>query len=439
MKATLLLCLLLLFGQQIEAQTQKKVAVILYNLSDRQLTFTADQARATVFTDPNSVRAYYLESSWNQIEISGDVFGIYTLSVASSVCGANGASEIATLAAAAGYIQGNYFATVYLFPQSACNYSGASFGPAIYINSDYLSVHNIGHEIGHSLGIAHANSFICRDGSGIQVSLSNNCSTDVYGDSVGGIMGGATNQLNNYNRGTLGLLSPLNTQTVTATGDYVLTPIEYQTGVSSLRIPTVQGSYYYLEFRQPAGVFDASIPANGITIRKGDDYSGAETFLIYSLSDISTWGSEVWPVGQTFADPSYGISVTTSSISPSGATVHVAFDPAACVLQTPSMSITPSNQSGQANSTLTYTVTVTNRNIAACPAQTYAVMPKLPSRWWQTPGSYTVTLGYGASDTRALAVTSPGNANRGCYTVTEKANLNQKIYSERNAVYSVVQ
>src|SRR2546426_6486344 len=171
MKATLLLCLLLLFGQQIEAQTQKKVAVILYNLSDRQLTFTADQARATVFTDPNSVRAYYLESSWNQIEISGDVFGIYTLSVASSVCGANGASEIATLAAAAGYIQGNYFATVYLFPQSACNYSGASFGPAIYINSDYLSVHNIGHEIGHSLGIAHANSFICRDGSGIQVSL----------------------------------------------------------------------------------------------------------------------------------------------------------------------------------------------------------------------------------------------------------------------------
>src|SRR6266481_9418367 len=104
----LLMILSLLFAFTVNAQTtQKKVAVILYNLSDRQLTFTTDQARATVFTDPNSVRAYYLESSWNQLDISGDVFGIYTVSIASSVCGANGASEAATLAAAAGYIQSN--------------------------------------------------------------------------------------------------------------------------------------------------------------------------------------------------------------------------------------------------------------------------------------------------------------------------------------------
>ena len=440
MKTTLLLGCLLVFSQQIEAQTQKKVAVILYNLSDRQLTFTTDQARATVFTDPNSVRAYYLESSWNQLDISGDVFGIYTVSIASSVCGANGASEAATLAAAAGYIQSNYFATIYLFPESACNYFAASFGSIIYVNSDILDMHNTGHELGHSLHMSHANSLICHDANGVQVPFSNNCTTNLYGDTAGGIMGAGINQLNNYNRGTLGLLSPFNTQTVTASGDYVLTPIEYQGGVSSLRIPTVQGGYYYFEFRQPSGVFDNYQPGDfrtqGISIRKGNDYIGSETFAIYSMSGFAA--NLIWPVGQTFTDPTYGISVTTTSISPEGATVHVAFDPAACVLQTPSMSITPSNQSAQAKSTLTYTVTVTNRNLAACPAQTYIVVPKLPSRWSQAPGSYTVTLGYGASDTRGLAITSPLSAKLGSYTVSEKANLSQKIYSQRNAVYSVI-
>jgi len=387
MKTTLLLCCLLVFSQQIEAQTQKKVAVILFSLSDRQLTFTTDQARATVFTDPRSVRAYYLESSWNQLDISGDVFGIYTASIASSVCGANGAVEAATLAAADGYIQSNYFATIYLFPESACNYFGASFGPLIYINSDVLDMHNIGHELGHSLHMSHANSLICHDANGKQVPYSNNCATNIYGDTAGGLMGAGINQLNSYNRGTLGLLSPYNTQTVTASGDYVLTPVEYQGGVSSLRIPTVQGAYYYLEFRQSSGGFDNYQPGDfrtqGISIRKGNEYVGSETFAVYSMSGFGA--NLIWPVGQTFTDPTYGISVTTTSISPQGATVQVAFDPAACVLQTPSISITPSNQSAQAKSTLSYTVTVTNRNLAACPAQTYVVVPKLPSRWSQSP------------------------------------------------------
>src|SRR5207244_9842922 len=100
-------------------------------------------------------------------------------------------------------------------------------------------------------------------------------------------------------------------------------------------------------------------------------------------------------VGKTFTDSDYGISVTTLSVSSAGTIVHIAFNPAACVLQSPSISITPSTQSGHPKSTLTYTITVANRNIAACPAQSYVVSPKLPSQWSQTPGSYTVTLGYG--------------------------------------------
>jgi hypothetical protein len=153
---------------------------------------------------------------------------------------------------------------------------------------------------------------------------------------------------------------------------------------------------------------------------------------------MSSFGALIWPVGQTFTDPTYGISLTTTSVSQAGAIVHVNFDPSVCVPQAPALSISPSSQSASASSTLNYTVTVTNNNLAACPAQTYAVTSKLPSRWTQTPSSYTVVLGYGASDTRTVSITSPVNAKPGSYTVSVKASLSQKVYLQRNALYSVI-
>jgi hypothetical protein len=144
-------------------------------------------------------------------------------------------------------------------------------------------------------------------------------------------------------------------------------------------------------------------------------------------------------VGQTFTDAPNGISITTVSVSPAGALVHIAFDATACKPQPPSISVTPYSQSGKAGSTLGYSITVTNKNMVACPAQTYLVVPNLPSRWAQAPASYTVTLGYGASDTRTVAITSPGNAKPGVYNPSEKVNLSQKVYSKGVAVYTVIQ
>ena len=239
-------------------------------------------------------------------------------------------------------------------------------------------------------------------------------------------MGGGQNQLNNINREFLGFLSPSAIQTVIANGDYLLTPIEYNgMGVSALRIP-LSFNYYYIEFQQPAGVFDPERVRDLVSIRQG--YGGSETFLVGAPA-----------VGQIFTDSPNGISVATISVSPTGALMHIAFDPAACKLQPPSISITPAVQSGKAGSSLAYTVTVTNKSMVACPAQTYAVMPNLPSRWTQGPSSYSVTLGYGASDTRTVSITSPGNAKPGDYQPSEKINLSQKLYSKRSAVYSVIQ
>jgi hypothetical protein len=245
-----------------------------------------------------------------------------------------------------------------------------------------------------------------------------------------------------------------NVQIVTTSGDYIIGPYAAPASdVRYLKIPRDTGSYWYLEFRQNYGFdqFGTGAPVtNGVSIRLAPDPTYGSVGPASALIDTTPGSLDTTndstadvrdaalTVGNTFTDPAYGISVTTLSVSSAGAIVHVAFDPAACVLQTPSISISPSNQSGRAKSTLTYIVTITNRNIAACPAQTFVVMPKLPSRWSQTPGSFTVTLGHGASDTRAVAVTSPGTAKLGSYTVSQKANLSQKLYSQRDAVYSVI-
>ena len=495
MKTTLLLCCLLVFSQQIQAQTQKKVAVILINFENYPTTFnlTPDDARSDVFTrnDPygygqNSVNAYYQEESYGKLSLTGalrpdgDVFGWYTIpnsvfSYPSTTCRSVAPAAAETMAQADGFVRSNYDDIIYVFPSGSCGGGNAGYASSpgiVYINlglnganRGFLTAALVGHELGHAFSLHHAHAIRCTDlKTGALVPISNSCQ-DInpgYGDSYGDIFDimatGGAHQMNAYEKesqNTGSWFDPANVQTVTTSGYYTIGPYELPASdVKYLKIPRDTGSYWYLEFRQNYGFdqFGTDAPVTkGVSIRLAPDPTYGSVGPASALID-TTPGSrdttndstaDVWDgalaVGNTFTDPDYGISVTTLSVSSAGATVNVSFDPAACVLRSPSISITPSNQSAQAKSTLTYTVTVTNRNIIACPAQAYVVVPKLPSRWSQTPGSYTVTLGYGASDTRAVAITSSGNAKLGIYTVSEKANLSQKIYSQRDAVYSVTQ
>src|SRR5207302_1308460 len=77
--------------------------------------------------------------------------------------------------------------------------------------------------------------------------------------------------------------------------------------------------------------------------------------------------------GRTFTDPEYGISITTQSADATGATVQVTIpSSASCVRQTPTVTlVSPSSQSAAAGQSLTYSVTVTNNDSAACPAQQF--------------------------------------------------------------------
>ncbi|MEX1255687.1 MAG: flexitail domain-containing putative surface protein [Dehalococcoidia bacterium] len=330
---------------------QRKVIALLVNFQNNtSQPFTVDQARSVIFTNPDSVNAYYSEQSAGLVSLTGklrpdgDVVGWYTIPSNNNPCDFLTWGEQASAAAtAAGVNLDSYDHYVYVWPTTgACGFGGAAFTPGSisYINES-PSVPVVGHELGHNLGLAHASSLRCVDGGGQPVPLSENCTVGEYGDWFS-IMGmGFPRHSHNWHKTQLGFLPLQNTVTVpSGTHSYTLAaseqPIAGATQV--LRIPRsvspTEGviDYYYLDLRQPFGTyfdaFLASDPAvNGVAIRIAWDYEAiARSFLLDMHPETVLTNDAPLAAGASFSDATTGISVITLGVSPSGASVDVVVD-----------------------------------------------------------------------------------------------------------------
>jgi len=94
---------------------------------------------------------------------------------------------------------------------------------------------------------------------------------------------------------------------------------------------------------------------------------------------------------------------------------------AACTRSNPTVSLTPSSQSGNPGQTLTYTATVTNNDSSACGASTFNLTYSCPSGWTCSLSSSSQTISPGSSASVTLSVTSPTTATAGGYTVSVTA------------------
>jgi hypothetical protein len=318
----------------------KRVAVVLINFSnDTSQPYSPAYAAGIAFTNSNSVAAYYADSSWGQILLSGDVYGWYTLPDSDTTCSvdswASSANEAAT---AAGVNLSAYTNIVYAFPlASSCAWNGWADLPGArsWLNGPSgMTLQGMAHELGHNFGLNHASSLVCTE-NGMKVALSAdsaNCTIGDYGDPFS-VMGSAKHySQTNFARGSLGLLSSANTQNVTSPGDYMLRPIESYNPADPqvLRIARTASTYFTLEFRQPSPIFDtfASTDAatTGISVRIAPSYGTARSQLVDTTpgSSMSFFDAPL-TVGKTLLDPLSGISITTVDISLFGATVRIAF------------------------------------------------------------------------------------------------------------------
>ena len=319
-------------GTAVAAATgTKTVAVLLFNFAgDTRQPWTTGSVRGVVFDNADSVRAYYLDASYGQLTMTGDVFGWFTIDATNAGCDyTTWANQARSKATAAGVPLGNYQYTVYAFPQvSGCGWAGLAYlpGTGSWINGA-MSLRVVGHELGHNYGVHHASTLSCSTGT-----FSGSCSTSEYGDPFT-IMGAASRRHHaNWHRAQLGWLPDV--VTASTAGVYDLRPAEL-TGTSPrlVRVPRGDGTYLNLEFRQPSGIFDnysVSDPAvTGVSVR----VAPATSSLVQSKLVDGTPGSAggfndaQLGAGASLTDPVSGFTITVVSVSPAGASVSISTAP----------------------------------------------------------------------------------------------------------------
>ncbi len=309
----------------------KSVAVLLFNFSNSTAQpWTTSAVRGAVFDNANSVDEYYRDASYGQLALTGDVFGWYTIDSSNAGCAyTTWANEARAKAAAAGVSLASYQYTVYAFPQAAsCGWAGLAYlpGTGSWINGA-MTLRVVSHELGHNFGVHHASTLACSN-AGVPSTFAGTCSQSEYGDPFT-VMGTAqTRHHNNWHRTQLGWFT--DTQTVTTSGTYLLTPAELTGTPHMLRVARGDGTYLNLEFRQPWGIFDnfsAGDPAvNGVSVRIAPSTTSlVQSKLVDANPSTATFSDAALGVGNTVVDPQTSVSITTVSVGPAGASVSIQF------------------------------------------------------------------------------------------------------------------
>jgi hypothetical protein len=336
--------------------TPRTVAIVVVTFAGGPApSYTDTQLQNVLTQNTNSVSNYFAEQSYGAVSFTGitnpagDVFHV---SIAADGTGCNSGgwqtwgSEATT--AVGSSILGHYDHVIYVVnSQGGCGWAGLGWMPGreVYIDNAFvLSV--VSHELGHNLGVHHASSLRCVVG-GQNVAFSTSgpaCTPSEYGDPFDIMGSSATNQQDAFHKlqsGWLGSVSGPRVQTITASGDYVVSPLELSSGVALLLIPNVTGpvingsslgDYFAIDLRQSYGTYFDAFAAgasaiSGVQIRLVQTPGGypIQTMLLDANPQTSTFADAALAPGSTFTDASDQISVQMVGIDPvdKSATVHV--------------------------------------------------------------------------------------------------------------------
>ena len=320
---------------------ERQMAVVLLNWQDNPAEpWTEEQVREAIFTGPASMNAFYKAETYDKISFAGDVLGWYTLDAPSAGCDFNNWTWKATTAAQEGGTPLDaYTHVMFIFPPNPdCGWGGLGVvgGGWSWINGT-LDTYVTAHEMGHNLGLHHANGLSCTSG-GNPVSFSDTCVNQEYNDPLD-VMGSSRRHSHGWHLERLGVLAPSNVKTITQSGTYTMrSALEPTTEPTTLRIPRTRDAggavldYWYLEMRESGGVFETYNPLDplygGLSIRLNDDPSQTiQSRLIDGNPVNNGWNHWDAPfrAGSTFTDGDIEVGVT--SVTADEATVAITVPP----------------------------------------------------------------------------------------------------------------
>ena len=317
---------------------EQRTMVLMVNFQDNLLQpYTLADAQSMVFTTTSN---FDREGSYQQTWLTGNAFGWFTLAMSTAVCDNVTLATLAKQAATgSGVNLSLYTRYVYVFPRNACTWSGmATIGgnpSQAWINGD-MSLKVVAHEMGHNFGLYHAHALDCGSSP-----IEPPCTWTEYGDTLD-IMGNTPGHFGPYMKERLGWLNFGNSPTITTvqtSGTYRVEPFESASsgGAKALKIlkstdsTTGNRTWYYVEFRQAIG-FDAflnigySNVLNGVVIRTGTENDAGSSYLLDMTPATDDWTDPALDGGLSFFDPASGVTVKTTSVSSTRATVIVTLD-----------------------------------------------------------------------------------------------------------------
>ncbi|HET7064759.1 MAG TPA: NEW3 domain-containing protein [Rudaea sp.] len=111
------------------------------------------------------------------------------------------------------------------------------------------------------------------------------------------------------------------------------------------------------------------------------------------------------------------VSDAASSAHTVSGSVAYVVQTATCTRSAPAIAFSPASQSGPAGTSLSYTVSVTNKDSSSCAASTLSLGKLVPSGWAATISPTTMSLSPGATSGATFVVTSAATAAASTYSI----------------------
>jgi hypothetical protein len=437
----------------------QKTLVFAVNFQDQPTNqpWPLQDIRQQMINIPSNV---FLESSYHQTTLAGDLVGWYTLSINSnqdcSVIPDLIRSQANAVAINAGVDVNSYTRRIYIFPtNNTCGWAGLGTVGG-YPSSTWINGYNIAsvatHEVGHNFGLWHSRLLRCQGSSN-----QGTCSIDEYGDGADTMGSGDIGHFNAFQKDRLGWLNynvspPINA--VTATGVYTITPYEFSDNtfkaLKILKGQRADGSsdYYYVEFRQPIGAdLPMSQPSNGdftkgVLVHQGNTLnSNSSDLLDMTPADGNGRIAALLP-GMSCSDlnaPNGGVTIKLLSMSSAGANVSVNFGNAICQRFTPGIAVSPiAGRTVRAGGATTYAITVKNKDTPACGTSTFFyTTPSVPAGLQAVLNPNSIDIAPGESKNVTLAVGTSASTTPASYLIGVTSTVRSTLKVSVNAKLNV--